>query len=362
MPKVLILCAHRPRRSPSQRYRFEQYLPFLEKQGFAFTFSYLLNEKDDALFYSRGKLAGKMLILLKSVWIRLKDWRRFKRFDIIFVQRESLFLGSAFFEKRAACSGATFIFDFDDSIWLADTSPGNKKWEWIKKPRKFFEAIAAADRVIAGNAYLAEKALVYNKNTVIIPTTIDTAVHVPKPQLRNKEIVTIGWSGSSSTVKHFEMLLPLLRKIKEKYGNHVRFKLIGAAAYTNPMLDVEAVAWTEATEVQQLNTLDIGLMPLPDDDWAKGKCGLKGLSYMACGIPAVMSPVGVNREIIQHGHNGFLAATENEWMSVLCELIENPALRTATGERGRQTVVSGYSVEAQRQNYLNVFENAGKNR
>jgi glycosyltransferase involved in cell wall biosynthesis len=362
MPKVLILCAHRPRRSPSQRYRFEQYLPFLEKQGFAFTFSYLLNEKDDALFYSQGRLGNKIFILLKSLWIRLKDGRRFKQFDIIFIQRESLFLGTAFFEKRAARSGAKVIFDFDDSIWLADTSPGNKKWEWIKKPGKFFEAVAAADVVIAGNAYLAEKARTSNKNTVIIPTTIDTAVHFPRPELRNRNALTIGWSGSISTIKHFEMLLPVLQKIKETYGSRVQFKLIGAAAYTNPQLEIEAVAWTEATEVEQLNTLDIGIMPLPDDEWAKGKCGLKGLSYMACGVPAIMSPVGVNKDIVRHRHNGFLADTTEEWISILSELIENQELRTEIGKRGRETVVSNYSVEAHQQSYLKVFESAGKNR
>ncbi|MEO6305231.1 MAG: glycosyl transferase family 1, partial [Bacteroidia bacterium] len=137
MPDVLILCAHRPKRSPSQRYRFEQYLPFLEENGFKFKFSYLLNEKDDELFYSKGNFLAKVFILIKSFFIRLKDVFQFKKYDIIFIQREASFLGTSFFEKRVFRSGAYVIFDFDDSIWLADTSPGNKKWEWIKKPDKF---------------------------------------------------------------------------------------------------------------------------------------------------------------------------------------------------------------------------------
>lgn len=362
MPKVLILCAHRPKRSPSQRYRFEQYLAFLETRGFAFTFSYLLNEKDDALFYSEGRLANKVYILMKTVWTRIRDWTRFRQFDIIFIQRESLFLGTAFFEKRAARSGARVIFDFDDSIWLADTSPGNKKWEWIKKPEKFFEAVASAGTVIAGNAYLADKARPLNKHTVVIPTTIDTEVHVPKPELRNRQTLTIGWSGSISTIKHFEMLVPVLVKIKAKYGARIQFKLIGAAGYKNKQLEIAAVPWSEATEVEQLNTFDIGIMPLPDDEWAKGKCGLKGLSYMACGIPSVMSPVGVNKSIIRHRHNGFLADTSEAWIAILSELIESRELRIETGKKGRETVVKNYSVEAHRANYLSVFESTGKNR
>ena len=360
MTNVLILCAHRPKRSPSQRYRFEQYLPFLEQQGFNFTFSYLLNKKDDIAFYSQGNFLAKVIILIKSVFIRLKDCFRFKKFDIIFIQREASFLGTSYFEKCAHKWGAYVIFDFDDSIWLADTSPGNKKWEFVKKPEKFFKNISYADCVVAGNSYLAEKSLSVNKNTVIIPTTIDTDFHVPKPQLRNKGSVTIGWSGSISTVKHFESLLPVLIKIKLTYGGLVNFKVLGDPNYFSSKLSVIAKAWTETTEVDELNSFDIGIMPLPDDEWANGKCGLKALSYMACEIPVVISAVGINKEIVKHGKNGFLASTDEEWLRCLSELIDSKTLRNELGKAGRKTVIEKYSVEANKNNYLNVFRNAGK--
>ena len=356
MPSVLILCAHRPKRSPSQRYRFEQYLSFLETQGFTFTFSYLLNKEDDVTFYSKGNFIAKVFILFKSVLIRLKDCLRFKNYQIVFIQREASFFGTAYFEKRAKRSGAYVIFDFDDSIWLADTSPGNKKWEFIKKPEKFFKAISYADCVIAGNSYLAQKALAINKNTLVIPTTIDTDFHVPKPGLRNKSSITIGWSGSISTVKHFETLLPVLLKIKEQYKDRVKFKILGDPHFTHPLLEVEAVAWTEQTEVDQLNSFDIGIMPLPNDAWANGKCGLKGLSYMACEVPAILSAVGVNKEIIQHGKNGLLASSEKEWFDCLCLLMQNKDLRQETGKAGRKTVLEKYSVEANKNKYLEVFK------
>lgn len=358
MPSVLILCAHRPKRSPSQRYRFEQYLPFLEQQGFHFTFSYLLNEKDDLTFYSQGNFLAKVVILLKSVFIRMKDVFRFKNYDIIFIQRETTFLGSAYFEKRARKSGAYVIFDFDDSIWLADTSPGNKKWEFIKKPAKFFEAVSYASCVIAGNTYLAAKAQEINANTLLIPTTIDTDIHVSKSELRNKGIITIGWSGSISTVKHFETLLPVLIKLKERYKEKLRFKIIGDKNYVNTSLDSEAIAWSESTEVNELNSFDIGVMPLPDDEWANGKCGLKALSYMACEVPAVLSAVGVNKNIIQTGLNGFLATSQEEWFEMLSKLMEDKELRIRIGKAGRQTVLEKYSVEANKSKYLSVFKNA----
>lgn len=357
MPNVLIICAHRPNRSPSQRYRFEQYLPYLKEHGFDFTYSYLLNEKADVLFYSKGNFLNKVLILLRSILIRIKDVFRLKKFDIIFIQREASFLGTSFFEKQASKSKAKMIFDFDDSIWLADTSPGNKKWEFIKNPEKFFDNVKHADVVIAGNKYLSDKASPYNKNVVIIPTTIDTNFHKPKPELRNKDVLTIGWSGSISTVKHFELLLPVLLKLKQKYHNRIKFKLLGDPNYKNDLLEVEAVAWTEKTEVDQLNTFDIGLMSLPNDAWASGKCGLKGLSYMACGVPAVMSAVGVNAEIIKNGENGFLANSDEDWFSILCLLIEDQNLRKQIGKAGRDTVLEKYAVIGNRGKYLAVFKN-----
>jgi glycosyltransferase involved in cell wall biosynthesis len=358
MQNVLILCAHRPKRSPSQRYRFEQYLPFLETQGFRFTFSYLLNEQDDRTFYSKGNFPAKVFILIKSVFIRTKDCFRFKKFDIVFIQREASFFGTSFFEKQAYRSGAYVIFDFDDSIWLADTSPGNKKWEWIKKPAKFFKNLSYANVVIAGNPYLAEKAGSVNKNTVVIPTTIDTNFHIPRPELRNTECIMIGWSGSISTIKHFELLLPVLIRIKERYKETVAFKIIGDKNYHNEKLDLTAVDWSESSEVNEINSFDIGIMPLPDDEWANGKCGLKGLSYMACEVPVIMSAVGVNREIITPGKNGFLSSAESEWFTILTTLIENKNLRIEIGKEGRKTVIEKYSVEANKHKYAEIFKNA----
>ncbi|HRH11313.1 MAG TPA: glycosyltransferase family 4 protein [Bacteroidia bacterium] len=360
MPKVLILCAHRPGRSPSQRYRFEQYLDFLKNNGFDFTWSYLLNEVDDKIFYSPGHFLDKVKIILRSIATRKKDAATFSMYDIIFIQREAHFLGNSRFERKAFKSGAKVIFDFDDSIWIPDTSPGNAKWAWLKKAEKFFDNIKYAHVVIAGNPFLAEKASFVNKNTVIIPTTINCDWHIPKHELRHKEKVCIGWSGSISTIKHFEMLLPVLKKIKEKYLDKVQFRIIGQENYLNSELEVKSVQWSEKTEVDELNRMDIGLMPLPDDEWANGKCGLKGLSYMACGIPTIMSKVGVNKMIIENGLNGYLAVTEEDWYRLLCLLIEDIDLRVKIGELGRKTVLEKYSVEKNKAKYLEIFQNPTK--
>lgn len=355
MPSILIIADHRLNRSPSQRYRFEQYLNYFKSEGFEWELSEIITEKDDTIFYAPGNHFKKAWILLKSLFIRLNDLRRAKKFDIIFIQREALLLGSSYFEKQFYKKNKV-VFDFDDSIWLLDTSPENKKFEFLKNPNKTKINIAHAHSVISGNSFLANYAKQFNPNTVIIPTTIDSDFHIPKPELRNKAKLVIGWSGSISTIKHFEIAIPALKEIQKKYPNQIEIHVIGQGSYTHPEIDVISKNWSSKTEVDDLNHFDIGIMPLPDDVWVKGKCGLKGLSYMACGVATIMSRVGVNPEIIEHGNNGFLATTNQEWVQYLSELIENTDLRNKIGIAGRETVVKNYSVNANKVKYLEVLK------
>lgn len=353
MPRILFLASHRLNRSPSQRYRFEQYIPFLEQHNFQCHLSYIISERDDKVFYSEGNSLKKLWILIKAILHRIKDTFSYNRYDIVFVQREAIMIGSSYFEKRIRRSRAKYIFDFDDSIWLMDTSEGNKKYEWLKNPEKTARNIRYADMVFAGNAYLANYARSCNTHVKIIPTTIDTDFHKPLPKKNDKLI--IGWIGSHTTIKHFEYALDFLAIIKKKYPQ-IEIRVVGDAEYINEELNIKGIAWSSATEVEMINSFSIGIMPLPDDEWAKGKCGLKGLSYMACEVPTIMSPVGVNTEIIQYGKNGFLASTTDEWIACLSQLIENADLRKSIGKAGRQTVLEKYSVLSQQQNYLNAFK------
>ncbi len=358
MARVLFIASHRPNRSPSQRYRFEQYFSFLEKNGFSCELSYIISEKDDAYFYGSGHFLRKFWILLKSYIKRFKDRNRYKHYDIVFVQREAIMVGMTWFERQIRKRGSKYIFDFDDSIWVMDTSEGNKKYEWLKDPEKTARNIRHANLVLAGNNYLADYARHYNDNVIVIPTTIDTEVH--KPLSLPKEKVVIGWSGSLTTIKHFEYAIDFLKVIKKKYPQ-VEICVISDDVYTNPELDVKGIKWTAENEVATINTFSIGIMPLPADEWAKGKCGLKGLSYMACEVPTIMSPVGVNTEIIDHGKNGFLASNTEEWFSYLSQLVESPSLRESMGKAARGTVIAKYSVLSQQGNYLQAFKQVLQN-
>jgi len=352
--KVLFLALHRPNRSPSQRYRFEQYLTYLDENGFDCQYSWLINEENDKIFYSSGKIIGKSLILLHSIFRRWKEIWHASAYDMVFVQRECFMLGTAFFEKQFA-KKTKLIFDFDDSIWLSNISDANKKFAFLKNSLKTKEIIEVADLVLAGNAYLAGYARRFNEHVEIFPSTIDTDIYVPVDR-KEKWPVCIGWSGSFSTIKHFEFIVPVLERLKDKYGDKIYFKVYGDRNYANDILDIRGVKWTAEKELLELNEIDIGLMPLPNDEWTKGKCGMKGLIYMSLEIPTIMSPVGVNTQIIKSGENGLLASDPDDWMKQLSLLIENAVLRKTLGQNGRKTIIEKYSVRAHRDKYLGFFK------
>ena len=353
--KILFIVHHRLQRSPGQRFRFEQYLDALREDGFEVEISNILSEKDDRIFYSSGNYWGKFRIMIQSFFHRMADVQRCKQVDVVFVYREAFMLGTILFEGLFAQSSAKLVFDFDDSIWINDTSEGNKNLSWLKNPDKTRSIIKLADTVIVGNEYLADYARQFNPRTVVIPTTIDTSYHKPLHEKMATETVCIGWTGTSTTLRHFIAIEPVLIRLKTKYGDRLRFKLINNAQYHNDALCLETTPWTLSREIEDLMDIDIGIMPLPDDQWAKGKCGFKGLQYMALEIPTVMSPVGVNTNIIQHGANGFLASSEDEWFQVLTQLIDSAELRHLIGKNGRQTIIDTYSVESYKQRYVSLF-------
>jgi len=343
---------------PGQRFRIEQYIDELHQHNISTHISPHFYPEEANIVYAHGKIPQKTLLFLKMLQRRQADYKALKQkqHDIVFIYREALYGPSVYFEKKYHRSGVPIIFDFDDAIWFNDTSDANKKLSFLKKPQKTASIIALSDLVIAGNNYLADYAKQFNPNTVVIPTTIDTDYHKPlETKSENNKKVIIGWSGSMTTVKHFNTLIPVLKTIRHKYP-FVDIKFIGEQNYRNEELNIQGIAWKYETEIQDLHEFDIGIMPLPDDKWSKGKCGFKGLSFMAMEIPTIMSPVGVNTEIIQDGQNGFLANEDNEWIEKLSLLIESVALRKQLGKAGRQTVIEKYSVEANKHKWVQAFQ------
>ena len=350
--RILVASVHPSGRTPNQRFRFEQYVGYLRDNGFEITFSPVVHPDEYDLIYSPGRMARKASIVARGLLRRFADLARSGRYDIVFVPREAVQLGTALFERLVPRRGPKLVFDFDDAIWLPNASEANRGLAWLKRPEKTQEIIAASALVFAGNDFLADYARQFNPAVEVVPTTIDTEQYQPRPSRPTQDAICVGWSGSLTTIVHFDLAIPVLRRLKDRFGDRVYFKLIGYPGYRADELGLVGVRWDPATEVADLSEFDVGIMPLPDDEWSRGKCGLKGLQYMALEIPTVMSPVGVNPTIIDDGANGYLASTEDEWVERLSQLVESAELRARLGAAGRETVVRDYSVDSQKGRYL----------
>lgn len=353
--KILFVVAHRLGRNPGQRFRFEQYIPYLQANGYECVCSNLLSQKDDAVFYQQGHYWAKLYIYFKCIFIRIRDVFRCKSFDIVFIYREALFTRSNIFERLFCRLNKNVFVDFDDAIFLLDISRANKMLHWLKNPKKINNTLKHCAVAIVGNEYLAQYACQYGKDVRIFPTTLDlTTIKIDHRQ-KNPDKICIGWIGSTTTIKHLEWAEPILRAIYEKYGDRIVFKVIADVPLHIEDIPVDNVKWTKEGESEQLSSFDIGIMPLPDNEWTKGKCGFKGLQCMAYEMPVIMSPVGVNRTIVQDGQNGFLADTVEEWLEKVSLLVDNTELRIRMGKQGRATVEKYYSCQALKDKYLSYF-------
>jgi glycosyltransferase involved in cell wall biosynthesis len=246
--------------------------------------------------------------------------------------------------ERALAKRLPVVFDFDDAIYLRQPSLANGYFSLLKFPGKTRTICRLASHVLAGNRNLAAYASRYNDNVSVVPSTMDLSKYTydAAASSPSQGPVVIGWTGSHSTIPHLDTIRAALRHVADT--EPVRLKVIGATAYELPGVDVEARPWVSATEVDDLRPIDIGVMPLPDDEWSRGKCAAKALQYMALGIPTVCSPVGVNADIVSHRLNGLLASTESDWVDCLTELVRSPDLRLRLGREGRATVERDFTA------------------
>lgn len=343
MTKVIVLAIHRPNRAPNEKYRWMQFEPYFKKY-LTIQYLYLVNEQDDKILFHSNNTILKFFVYIKTFFKRLFQILYLNKSDVVIVYRELHWFHCPILLGLLRRKTQKLIFDFDDAIFLPSN---NFIVDCIKQPkRKTIHFIKHADVVITGNNYLKDFSVAFNKNTFLIPTVVDTHYFIPMHHLRHLEKkVVIGWMGSHSTIQHLFLILPVLKFIKDKYP-FIEYKFVAQKTYI-PELSVYVEDWNLNTEVEVLNSFDIGLMPLPNDEWSKGKCGLKLLTYLACEVPAVTSDIGANTEIIQKTNGGILVKnTENDWINALSKLIENKELRINLGKEGRKAVERYYSVQS----------------
>ena len=342
--------------APSQRFRFEQYFDFLREEGFEIEEHPFYDEKMWKTLYSEGNTLKKTWGLLKSIARRKLLLFKLHKADHIFIHREVAHVGPPVFEWIIAkILRRKYIYDFDDAIWLPNYSESNARFHRLKAYWKVNYCMKWAHQVTAGNDYLATYARKFNPNVQVIPTTIDTENHHNVLCDHDREPLTIGWTGTHTTMRYLEPLLPILRELESEF--EFKFRVISNQAPDFELNALEFVQWKKETEIEDLSRIQIGIMPLEEDIWSEGKCGFKGLQYMALGMATVLSPVGVNKIIVRDGENGFLADDPQEWKEKLTQLISDRELRERFGENGRKTVEAYYSVDAIKQKYLNLFSN-----
>ena len=276
------------------------------------------------------------------------------RYRYVFIHREAAPVGPPVFEWIAAkLLGKKIIYDFDDAIWIPNTSKENKIAAWFKAFWKVKYICKWADKIAGGNEYLCRFAKQYNAHVVLLPTCVDTERGHYKQKAHGAHRPVVGWTGSHSTLFYLNDLVPLIIELQQEIA--FDFLVIADKKPELNLDDWQFVKWNEATEQEDLLKMDIGVMPLKTDAWSEGKCGFKLIQYMSLGIPAIADPIGVNKKIINHGTNGFLCATKEEWKASLRTLLVNVEMRKKMGAEGRRKIVEEYSIESQKNKFLRLF-------
>ena len=329
------------RTAPSQRFRLEQWAARLRSRGIILEFRTFASPSLLQQLYLPGHTLRKAACLAKALLAQYQQVSARRSFAVAIVHRSMSLAGPAFLERRLAGLGP-FIYDFDDAIHLLNMSDANRSFGWLKFPEKTAEICGLARAVTVGNEYLAGFARRYNPDVTIVPSSVDTIIYTPGPPRPPRVKPVVGWMGSSTSQALMEPFAPMLARIP---AAGFTLRLVSDRRPANFSFPFEWKAWSAETEVEDLRDFDLGIMPLPDTEWAKGKCAMKILQYMGVGIPSIGSALGGNLEVIRDGENGLLATSGDDWIEKITRVAQDPEVARKLGVAGRETVVARYSSD-----------------
>ncbi len=351
---ILILSKY-GRKAASSRQRFYQYAPFLEAHGMKCTISPLFDDAylEEKFSKDRAGFGGVLRAFLRRANAILGG----KKYDLLIIHCEVFPYLPSFFERYLKRRNIAYIFDYDDAIFHTYDKHRSRLIRRLLG-KKIACVAKHSSMVLACNEYLAEYARRAGAPRVeILPTVVDIRRYPPKlPFQSDTSVFTIGWIGSPSTSAYVETIAPALSEVCA--GGRGKVVLIGSKPLELPNVPVEIIPWSEESEVAHLQAFDVGIMPVIDSDWARGKCGFKLIQYMACGLPVVASPVGVNKEIVEDGTNGFWATTLQDWVGALTTLRDNKELRQRMGCVGRKKVETNYCLQVTAPRLLSLVRDA----
>jgi glycosyltransferase involved in cell wall biosynthesis len=365
--KRLLVLAGYPESAAATRFRCCAFFDALRDAGVEPELRPFLDEPTFARFYEHGGAAWKARALARAMLRQAATLLRAGRYDGFFVQREAGLVGPALLEVALAEGWSLpMIFDFDDAIWLH--APGGSRHpiaaRLLRSPRKTHHLLRRATRVVTGSHYRAEFARSHNADVTVVPTVVSHARWAPLPGRLDGALATrdgvpvVGWVGTHSTAAQLDLVVPALRELSQR-GVRFRVRLVGASRTLDlPGVDVESVPWSLAREVRDFQEIDVGIAPMFDDEWHRGKCGFKQVQLMAVGVPFVSSPGGGAREFLVHGENALVADNDAEWTDSLQALLTDAALRARLARAGRELVVRRLSTEAQAPVVVDVVKSA----
>jgi len=312
----------------ASRYRVLQYLPYLKEH----------------------EIQASVLPFPKGVFAKLKVFKSVNQYDILFIQRKRF---SVLWLKYIRKNARKIVYDFDDSVM--HRSSKHLRHESKTRVKMFKSMVNASDHIIAGNEYLQQNTIPYTQNVTIIPSPIDMTFYPQKEYPEKNDTITLGWVGAHGSIHYLKKMKSIFETLGKR-NDKLRLKIICDTFFDCENMIVEKKQWNEKDEVADIQSFDIGLMPLMDDPWSHGKCGLKILQCLATGVPVVCSPAGVNREIVEDGVHGFWASSQEEWIEKLEILINDHELRRKMGIAGRERVIERYSLKANEPRMLKVFQ------
>jgi glycosyltransferase involved in cell wall biosynthesis len=336
--KILILPRYE-HQAASSRYRFYQYIPYLKAQGWEVTVKPLLSNNYIKYLYEKIPLPVSEILL--GYFERIIQILNKKKFDLIWLQQEAFPWIPSFIENIIVSRKTKIVADYDDAFFHRYDQNKNLIVRSLLKD-KIDSVMEYSNMVLAGNNYLLERAKLNNKNVKLFPTVVDTNTFKNINPIKD-DVFTIGWIGSPGTSKYIKLIEDVLKEVSLE--KDIRINLIGANNIKINGVSLNHIKWDQNTEVEEISKFDVGIMPLPDNPWERGKCGFKLIQYLSCKVPVIGSPVGVNRDIISNGFNGFQANSTDEWIKYLRLLKNDKKSALNMGENGRKFVEEKYSLQ-----------------
>lgn len=356
--RVLFLVPY-PIEGASYRYRIHQFLPYLKKEKIDYKVSSFISPRFYKIVYKKGHVAKKIFYLAQAVLRRLIDFASLPKYDILCIHLESWPFPVLLFEYFARFLKKPIIYDLDDAIFMKKEGSASFIRRLFKSHKKIARLTALSSRVIVCNGYLKNfsSQFLNPEKITIVPTCVDTDLYKKKERaagaLSQKPV--IGWIGSHTTFPYLEEILDIFPILAAKYD--FKLKIVGASRKIDlPRVDLDQSEWKLENEIEEFQSLDIGVYPLPDNEWVKGKTGFKPVQYMAVHAACVANDVGRNSEIIQNGQNGFLVRRKEEWIEKLSLLLSSEEFRNRIAEEGRKTVEQFYSLKVQAPRFVALFK------